>query len=357
MADSNKNDMLEKLKKDIAKGTPERLYIFFGEEQYLKNRYIEKLKDTVVGETIEEFNFIKFNGKELDLQTLGECIDCYPVMSEKKLIVVEDFDIYKQNKENAGILVGLLNDIPEYICLVFSYTTLNYSEKISKENEIEELKELKSTVKKNAVIIEFEHASQKELSNWVTRRFASCGKKIDGKICDYLIFYCGEDMNTLVSEINKIAACTESESITKQDIERVAIKSLDAKIYELTDSMAEGRFDSAVRTLRDLLNMGYETVVLSSAIGRQYVKLLDAKLIIEDGKDISYIQKFWSAKQYPAEKLAKSAGKYKKSALEEAVKICGRCDVASKSEFGDRKEMLEMMLLSIAAVMMEQNRG
>ena len=39
---------LEKLRADIKSGSPENVYIFYGEETYLRDRYLEELKALLV---------------------------------------------------------------------------------------------------------------------------------------------------------------------------------------------------------------------------------------------------------------------------------------------------------------------
>ena len=46
---------LEKLRADIKSGSPENVYIFYGEETYLRDRYLEELKALLVPEGFEEF--------------------------------------------------------------------------------------------------------------------------------------------------------------------------------------------------------------------------------------------------------------------------------------------------------------
>ena len=48
---------LEKLRADIKSGSPENVYIFYGEETYLRDRYLEELKALLVPEGFEEFNY------------------------------------------------------------------------------------------------------------------------------------------------------------------------------------------------------------------------------------------------------------------------------------------------------------
>ena len=49
------------LKFDIKEKNPGRLYVFYGEEEYLKSFYLEQLKKILIQGPAGEFNFHKFN--------------------------------------------------------------------------------------------------------------------------------------------------------------------------------------------------------------------------------------------------------------------------------------------------------
>ena len=66
---------LEKLRADIKSGSPENVYIFYGEETYLRDRYLEELKALLVPEGFEEFNYHRLSGKGLTVQDLTEVVE------------------------------------------------------------------------------------------------------------------------------------------------------------------------------------------------------------------------------------------------------------------------------------------
>ena len=113
-----------KLIRDLKDGTFAPLYIITGEESYLKEYYLRALKEKVVDPTFADFNLIEFEGKSMTHEQLSEAIDSYPAMSEKKLIVVTDFDLFKPPAGFSDVLPSLLSDLPEYVCLVFYYDVL-----------------------------------------------------------------------------------------------------------------------------------------------------------------------------------------------------------------------------------------
>ena len=92
------NSAYQKLKKDIAEDSIGQLYIFHGEESYLRDFYLGRMKEKLLPAGMEEFNLHTLSGKEFDVKKLQELVDCLPMMSSRTLIVVSDFDLYKGDK-------------------------------------------------------------------------------------------------------------------------------------------------------------------------------------------------------------------------------------------------------------------
>ena len=82
----------QKLKKDIKEGTIGTLYVFHGEEAYLRDFYLGQLKKKLLPAGMEEFNLHTLSGKEFDVKTLAQLVDCLPMMSQRTMVVVYDYD-------------------------------------------------------------------------------------------------------------------------------------------------------------------------------------------------------------------------------------------------------------------------
>ena len=55
----------QKLKKDLSAGTPGQLYLLHGEETYLRDYYLGKLREKVLAGGLEEFNFHPIAAKDM----------------------------------------------------------------------------------------------------------------------------------------------------------------------------------------------------------------------------------------------------------------------------------------------------
>ncbi len=57
---------------DLAAGTLGTIYIFYGEESYLREFYLSELRKKLVPAGFEEFNYHRLEGKSLTVQALTE---------------------------------------------------------------------------------------------------------------------------------------------------------------------------------------------------------------------------------------------------------------------------------------------
>ena len=214
------NKGYQKLKSDLSAGNIGQVYIFYGEESYLREYYLGEIKKKLVPAGFEEFNYHRLSGKTLTMQELNEAVEAMPMMAERTLIVVTDCDLFKLPEEQRTALIALLNDFPPYCCLVFVYDLIEY--KPSKT-----YKKLYEALDKNAQSVKFEAQERSDLINWIGRRFRALGKGIDAQTAEHLIFTCGALMTGLVPEIEKIGAYAKGKNITTDDINAVADPVLD----------------------------------------------------------------------------------------------------------------------------------
>ncbi len=161
---SSSNENFQKFKEDLSSGALGCAYIFYGEESYLREHYLEQLRKKLVPSGFEEFNYHQLDGKELTIQQLTETVEAMPMMAERTLIVVSDLDLFKLNEEQRDKLITLLEDLPPYCCLVFVYDVLEY-----KPNRT--MKKLCKVISTTVSAVEFRAASSSDLVTWIARRF------------------------------------------------------------------------------------------------------------------------------------------------------------------------------------------
>ena len=332
------NAAYQKLKQDIKEGTIGTLYVFHGEETYLRDHYLKQMKEKLLPAGMEEFNLHTLNGKDFDVKTLAQMVDCLPMMSARTMIVVSDWDIYKGDRD---ALAEVLSDLPDYLCLVFVYDLIAY--------KADARTRLAAVVKEKGSVVAFDRQSQGDLVSWIARRFRALDRDISSEDARYLIFLCGDLMTTLASEIGKIGAYARHHRVTRQDIDAVATPQLDAVVFQMTDAIAAGNFDKAAEVLGDLFHMQEKPVALLAALGRHLRQLYAARLALEEKKGVPYLMEQWGMKSsYPAERLMGAARRFSLAWCRWAVIRCGQTDLAMKSGGGDGEDLLTALLMELA---------
>lgn len=333
---------LAQLKKDLAQGKPGRLYVFHGEETYLRDHYLGKLREVLLSGGMGEFNLHRLRPADVNPRALEEAVDCLPMMAERTMVLVTDFDLFKAGERDREEYIRTLSQLPEYCCLVFVYDLLEYKPDARTK--------LAAALKANGTAVNFQRQEQGDLVDWVRRRFKALGKEIDPRLALELISLCGDLMTTLIGEIEKVGAYARGPKITRADIDAVAAPQLDAVVFEMTDAIGAGSFDQAASVLGELFQMQEPPQKILWSLGRQMRQIYSARLALEGGKGSREVSALWGIKPYPADKLMRSARRFTLGWCRQAVVRCAQTDLDMKSTGRDGQELLTTLLLELAAL-------
>ncbi|MCI8303197.1 MAG: DNA polymerase III subunit delta [Lawsonibacter sp.] len=331
----------ETLKKDLSAGKPGRLYFFHGEETFLRDYYLRRLQETVLTGGLGEFNRHDLGAKDMSPHALEEAVDCLPMMAERTFVLVTDCDIFKAGEKDREEYLRILSSLPGYCCLVFLYDLIDY--------KADARTKLAQAVKKEGTVVNFARQGRRELTDWVRRHFKAMGKEIDTRLCEELIFLCGDLMHNLQQEIGKIGAYAKGPAVTRADIEAVATPQLSAVVFRIADSIGERNYDKATSVLGELYQMQKSPYEILSALGKQMRQLYSARLALEGRKNAAWVADLWGMR-YPADRLMVSARRFSLPWCRRAVTRCAQTDLAMKSSGQDPKELLTTLLLELASM-------
>ena len=331
----------QQLKKDLSAQAPGKLYILHGEETYLRDYCLNQLKELILSGGMGTFNFHEIPAKEMSPRRLEEALDCLPMMAQRTLVQVTDYDLFKAGEKDREEYVRLLSDLPEYVCLVFVYDLIPYKGDARTK--------LAGAIKRSGTAVNFARQETGELVKWVRRRFRALGKNIDANLASELIFLCGDLMTNLIGEIEKIGAYAKGENITRGDIDAVATPQLDAVVFRMTDAVGAGKFDQAAQVLGELYQMQEAPIKILWSLGRNMRQLYSARLAMERGRGAAYVAELWGLRPFQAEKLMGAARRFSLPWCRRAAVRCGEVDLALKSTGQDGQQLLTALLLELSA--------
>ena len=232
------------LESDINNKTLKGIYILFGEEKYLQEEYLRRIKKTF-GDISLGINYILLD--ENSISSLISDIETPAFGYEKKLIVIRNSNIFKKDyklpikdrfKEYVNENIDIIN---ESCIIVFIEDTIHKMD-------------LYKVVEKVATIVETKFMKPPEIRAKLKKICSMYKVNAIDNTLDYLIEISGTNMQDLINEIRKlIEYAGESGEIKKEDIDKLSIKDVQAVIFDLTDYLGEKNIKKALSVLDDLI--------------------------------------------------------------------------------------------------------
>lgn len=336
------NEGFQLLKSQIKSKELANLYFFHGEETFLLNYYLEKIRSIVLDPLTESFNFHRMNSENFDLQSFSDAVDNLPMMAPGSLVQIDDVDIFKLNESDRDRITEILADIPDYCTIVFTFLTVQWKPD-------KRYKKLWDVISSKGLPVEFGKQNQRDLTAWIGRHFASRGKRISSDLCTYLIDLTGGTMTALSGEIEKLCAYSGADEIVRADIDAVVEPVLDAVVFQMTDMLGEGAYGKALLKLRQLIQMQQEPLAILGAIGGQFRRLGIARTLLDCGKNAYDLQKMCGLPDYPARKTMESARRLSLPFCRKAVSLVMETDYKIKTSYDDQERLLELLLMQLAS--------
>ena len=239
---------IEQLEKELKNGTQSSLYLLYGEETFLLESVLKKIKSNF-GELVKGINYIQID--ETNVKDLISDIETPAFGYSKKLIVAKNTGLFnKENKKNpaSNTISKLVEYIQENLNTLQETVILVFIEETTEKNDLFKL------IEKSGIICNFERQSNIKI---IARLKAICNAykvNVQENTLNYLIENCGNDMQVLINEIRKlIEYAGENGSIEKKDIDLLTTKQIDAVIFDLTDSLGSKNIKKAIDTLNELI--------------------------------------------------------------------------------------------------------
>lgn len=254
------------------------LYFYYGQEDYLIEQELQKLKSKVVDKA-----FLSTNYRTCDNPKYQELIDILrtpslmfgnvlAVMNCEKYFFDSKGKINFEDKELKEIETAIQN-MPETLTLVLVC-------KIEKDStkKIDTRRKLYKILSKNATMTEFAEFKpyQKELATWIQKQVKSKDLIMASDVVQFLIERLGTNLRVIDSELEKLKlALHPVKSVKKEDIKDICTSTED--IFLMTDYILQEKKDLAMLEFKKLCTNKHYLEILA-VLQTNFSKLASIKV-------------------------------------------------------------------------------
>jgi DNA polymerase-3 subunit delta len=301
---------------DIASGDIKRMYLLYGDENYLKKVYRDKLKKAVVAEG-DTMNLSSFAGKDIEPEKLIDLAETMPFFAERRLIVVENSGFFKDGCE---VLAKYLADSAQTTTFLFV------------EDEADGRSKMLKTVAAGGRAIQFVTQKQDVLERWVLQRLNKEGRKITGNVMQLFLERTGTDMGNIDRELEKLICYTMGrEVIEAADVDAVITERPENKVFEMIGAIGEHNKKRALELYADLLELREPPLRILYNIARQFRILLDTREMMKKRFDEDTMAKYTGVPPFAVRKNIKQARNFTVEDLKGALDEIAELETAAKS--------------------------
>lgn len=336
------------LRKQISGKNFAAVYLIYGDDAYLKKHY----KDTLSQKAYDGdpfFNLQKFEG-DVNLQEVFDAVNQFPMMADKKCVVLSNFDFEHATKNDFDRLLELISNANDTCVLIIAFDSVNFDcKKGSKEKKI-----IDAVNKVGGCCAELNHrtitALVKMLCDGAKKR--GCGF---GEIAArHLVETVGNDLSTLKNELDKLCAYADGSEITKETVEAVSVKSVDASVYEYVKQILCGNVSSALLQLNDMFFMRIEPIVILSVAATSYVDIYRAYTANISGikkADIAADFKYPKNKIFLIDRAVQSAKSFNAKKLRLSLNAIADADKSLKTFGAEPRTILEQLTVKLVYIL------
>ena len=194
------------LELDLKKGTYKNIYLFYGEETFLVEKYISRIKSDILSNEQLLTNYNVYDGKVVNLNHVIEVAKTAPFFANKRIIMLSNTTLFISSaKDSAKPMINFLSEHNNNYIIIF------------KESKVDKRSSLYKFIKTKGMCVEFNSLPEIELIKWTKLVFKSYGKDIENNNLVLLIRNTNKSMQVIYNEILKLVAYKTDSKITRTD--------------------------------------------------------------------------------------------------------------------------------------------
>ncbi|MBQ9993558.1 MAG: DNA polymerase III subunit delta [Clostridia bacterium] len=347
MPDIKMIDLERQLKAD----KPSCVYLVYGNEGYLKRTAVERLLDCCIPEMMAEFNFQRFDGVRCEVREITDAVGQFPMMAERKCVLVEDLDITKCSAEDFALLSDCIMDAPSHCVLILWQNDVELSEKNSRGGKFVSL------CKNKGSVLKLDVPRTSELARMLCDRASGIGGKLAMSEAYHLIERCGNDITRLYSELDKLALYAGRKSISKDMIDEICPPSLEADVFKISRYILAGNSDDAFGVTEKLIAQKVEPIEIFMQLCGNFIDLYRANAASRAGLDEkSLAEAFpsdYKGREFRIRNAMRDQSSHSQVQLRRYIDLLYDTELKLKRGRIDRKTCLEQLISNLCT----QGRG
>lgn len=323
------------------------LYLFIGNEKYLIDDTINRIKSKYIDKSLESINFNVLNGKNTYQDDIVNACETLPFMSKKRLVILNELALFLED----GIIdekqfYSYLDHIGDHCLFIIT----------DREGSLKKTTKFYKYFKKKDRVVEFTKLNKAQLKTWIEKQLQKKHKEMTISNINYFMdrsLYFSKnhdiDLYSLKGELDKLISYTGSPEIRKSDIDSISKGLSDNNIFDLLASISHSNVDKSLEIFDHLYSLNEPALKILFMITRQIRLLISFKLYKDKGYQDKDIGSKLKIKPYELTKISQQSKNYSINELKKHLNNLLIADKKLKTSSADERLVMEMLIVKLTS--------
>ena len=322
------------LEKSLASGALLPVYLLVGEEQFMRHRARDMIRDVVVrgqGGTVVVL------GADDPLEKVFEEVRGDSLFAARRMVELIQADVFL--REHGDVLVRYLERPSASGVLVIDATKVDGRTRVL------------GAVRAAGMVVECPRLYESHLPPWVQAEVARRGRKISAAAVSLLVDEVGNNLFTLDSELEKLVTYVgERARIEAEDVTQLTGDTRSWVVWALTDALGRRDAASALRILERLLQEDSRAEGISGGLNWQVSRLWKGKYLLEKGAGANELASELRIEPRHVDAFVEQVRAFSREDLARVNRMLLDADITLKSSGLPEKVVLERFLVEACGV-------
>lgn len=255
------NQKPDQLSAALKAGNPQRIYLFDGPENWLKERCIGEFEAKYITPETRDLNFVRYSGKNASAADINSTAQSLPFLGEKRIMVVDQTEEFSAAEQK--IIAESISDLPKSTCLIFLY-----------QGKAPLREPIPAQVMSKGAVVTFWTPFENQLPGWITGEVKRRGKTMTWDAARTLAESCS-GLQDISNELDKlILYIGNNAQISLTDVLNFGLPDSAGDYFELEEAIWHRNLPLALQQgelLDDLGKRGESIFPLFERVFRQIV--------------------------------------------------------------------------------------
>lgn len=322
----------QKFYREIDSGKIAPFYFIFGEENYLIQQCIDRIKYHTLVPGMEDFNFTQFYAHDAEIHKILDEVDTLPMMVERRLVIVKEAQDFN-DKEWAEIEKKCVHPVESTVFVLVA-------------GKIDKRKKYFREIFEQSQAIEIRKPFDNQIPTWINYIAKQLELHMTHDAILTLHRLVGNQLTDIEIELKKLGEYVNwSRKIEMADVTNVIQRSKEENVFDFTKAIGQNDRVKALEHLVHLIDQGQSETGIVALVARHLRILLLVTKGLSEGLGGQKLAHFAQVSPYFLDNYVEQARSWNQKRLEIALASLSEVDRQLKSSSLEGRYWLEDFVL------------